>query len=532
MTLLRPFFLLLLLPWLLWLFWAWRRQGRTGGWSRLIAPELLRHLAYRPGGRQSRSAWIALGLAGALLILALAGPARPMPAAATLSQGSLVVVLDTTLSMAAEDITPNRLARARRSVLDWAGSGLFQRTAVLIYSSSAHWLAPFTADVETLALQLDQLDPFIMPSYGNRPDRAFAALADKQRQLAGQRLHLLWLTDDASPDRLDAGAERPVNGRIWIMPVGTEAGGPIPLPGDDGFVTDGERLAVPGLDRAAFEALAGRLDARLLALDALPRPDWLGAAGRERSGALAVRDLGPWLLPLALVLLLPWYRRGLIFVLPLLLWMPPPATAEEGLLNREQRAYRAWQAGEPERARQLTRRPALAAQAAFEAGDLATAIELWRDLDSADAHYNRGNALVHQGRLRDALAAYDQALASGEHPAARHNRQRVADFLDEAAESAEPRDPGPSSAAPPAAGSAGRPADDRSEPSGDPSSEAPAPGETPDDASGEEVRRQLEQAQIDQLLNRVPAPRARLLERKLKREFERDPVPQEGESLW
>jgi Ca-activated chloride channel family protein len=47
---------------------------------------------------------------------------------------------------------------------------------------------------------------------------------------------------------------------------------------------------------------------------------------------------------------------------------------------------------------------------AYRKGDFATAEKSFTGIDSADAWYNRGNALAKQGRYDDAIAAYDRAL--------------------------------------------------------------------------------------------------------------------------
>ncbi|MFG1498359.1 VWA domain-containing protein [Saccharospirillum sp. HFRX-1] len=524
MMLLRPWLLLLLLPWMLTWWWS-RRRRRSGSWSRLIQPELLRALDHQPGRDPVGHQWM-LGLAGVLIIVALAGPARTQPTTTGLSYGNLVVILDNSLSMAAEDLTPSRLERARRTVLDWADSGLFERTAVIIYSASAHWLMPLTEDAQTLALQLEQLDPFQMPRYGNRPDLAFQLLGEKQSQLAGQPLHRLWLTDDPGGDLLaEVDSSNPAGGSTWIMPVGTEQGGPIPLPNGDGFVTDGDRLVVASLDRDAFQRAARRLDGQLLALGSEPPEQWLTARRSVGLAGSSLQDIGPWLLLPALVLLLPWYRRGLVFALPflvaqLLLWQPIPVAAEALLQNSEQQAFQAWRHGELERSRDLTERPELQAQLAFEAGDYATAARYWSQLDSADAHYNRGNALVYQGELEAALAAYDQALAKSDHPAAQYNRQLVADFL------AQNRPPEEDHAQQEEAQPTQSLGLDQSE-----TDAQSAQGDATADPILDAQQR-VQNARLEQLLNRVPPPRGNLLERRLQQEYRQAPSDDPGATLW
>lgn len=517
MTLLRPWLLLLLVPWLLGWWWT-RRREHSVAWTRLIQPNLLQALDHEPGREPRIQHWL-LGLAGVLIILALAGPARNQNSTTSLSHGNLVVLLDVSLSMAAEDLVPSRLERARRTVLDWAETGLFERTAVIIYSASAHWLMPLTEDAQTLALQLEQLDPFEMPRYGNRPDLAFQLLAQKQSQLASAPLHRLWLTDDPASERLADVEVGGSNGHTWIMPVGTENGGPIPLPNGDGFVTDSDRMVVANLDRDAFELAAKRLNATLLGLGSQPQSEWLTARRSVRSSATALTDLGPWLLLPALLLLLPWYRRGLVFAVPVSLIVLggqplPVMAAEPWWHNSEQRAFEAWRQGDTERSQTLTDRPELLGQLAFEAGDYAAAAEAWSHWNSADGHYNRGNALAHQGELEAAMDAYDRALALGEHPAAQFNRGLVGRYIEQQKGDFKP---------------------DNSELKSTPDSldmendELVKPN--PDDEPGDEIDR-IQNARLDELAHMLPPPRGNLLERRLQQEYRQAPVEDAGATLW
>jgi len=572
MILTRPWLLLLLVPWLLYMVWQWRRSQSSGRWSQVMDLQLLSALGYQAGRQRQPGLSLALGLAGVLLIVALAGPARSLAGGTSLSQGSLVVVLDNSLSMAVEDMAPSRLVRARRTVLDWAGSSLFQRSAVIAYSGTAHWLTPFTRDVDTLALQLNQLDPYLMPQFGNRPDRAFAKVSEKLQEWPGERVHLLWLTDDASPQYANAiQSNRPKNGELWIMPLGTEAGGPIPLPNDQGFLNDGSQMVVPRLERAEFSRVAEQLGARVLAPGQQPQPGWLGTAGREASQERAVREFGYWLLIPALMLLLPWYRRGLVYALPLVVVLQPPAAEAAQwtdwlLKNREQRAWQALKEGDHEQAESLSRRPSVSASAAFAQGEYDKAIDRWAELDTPAAHFNRGNALVRQGELEAALEAYQQAIDLG-HEAARENHRKVKDFLerqqqqqnadqqqdsqnsqdsDEASQSGQESSqsdsqPGQSGQDDPSSGQESSPSE--SEQSGsegaetdeeaqaeesampeqtdDPTEGDPQPGEQPMDPA-ERLREQA----VEQLLNQVPRAPESILRHKFQYQYEKDPERQ------
>lgn len=560
----RPLILLALLPWLVWGIWRWWQQQRQGAWHRLMDERLLQRLNYRGGARQQSLARGALLLAGVLIIIAAAGPARPLAGGTTLTAGNLIVVLDATLSMTVEDTPPSRAVRAERLVQDWAASGVFERTAVVVYSGSAHWLVPLTRDIETLALQLEQMSPYIMPEFGNRPELAFQQVSERLSTLQG-RNQILWVTDDASPNRLEALlAARPQVERLWLMPVGTESGGPIPLPDGSGYLQDGNRMVMPTLDLAGFREVADRLNAALLPMEQsvenLDLSIDRGAVSQERQ----VREWGFWLLLPVLVLLLPWYRRGLVYCLPLgLLWQPMPAEAASWvdplLKNQEQRAFQAYQEEDYERSLALTERPELAAQLAFEQGDYQRAAELWQQLDDAAAHYNRGNALAHQGRLQEAIDAYDEALARADLEAARHNKELVVEALRQQQEQQQQQQSQQNQQGDESDSQSGESQD--SNPQSDPSQqdegqpgeqdEAPPPGEEEtdqpegsdaqeadpeeSDASGEpeqdlEARRR-DQA-VEQLLNRVPSAQGQVLQRKFQYQYQQAPTDEEPDSLW
>jgi Ca-activated chloride channel family protein len=153
----------------------------------------------------------------------------------------------------------------------------------------------------------------------------------------------------------------------------------------------------------------------------------------RRDDALGERwkDSGPWLVLLLLPLALAGFRRGLFFAFPLLiagsLALPQPAEAgwwEDLWARRDQQAHRALSEGEAERAAALARDPELSGEAWYRSGEFANAGEAWSLGESADAHYNRGNALAHLGEYDAAIAAYDAALAlEPEMADALHNRE-------------------------------------------------------------------------------------------------------------
>jgi Ca-activated chloride channel family protein len=146
---------------------------------------------------------------------------------------------------------------------------------------------------------------------------------------------------------------------------------------------------------------------------------------------------GPWLAVLLLPLAALAFRRGWLLVVVLVVGgtisAPQPAMAlgwDDLWLRPDQQAARALQAGEPERAAQLARDPALRGTAEYQAGNYAAAQQAFASQTDADADYNQGNALAQLQRYEEALAAYDRALQKQPQMAdALHNKAEIEKLL-------------------------------------------------------------------------------------------------------
>ncbi|MDX1636043.1 MAG: VWA domain-containing protein [Marinobacter sp.] len=588
---LRPLWLLLLL--VLPLLPAVVRQARQreSGWSRVIPPALLRPLLRSEGStRQSpRLAALPLVLAWVLLSLALAGPAwREAPTPLTQQNDSLVIALNLSLSMLATDVSPDRLTLAKRKIRDLLQTRDGSLNALVVYAGDAHVVTPLTDDNETIEALLGVLDPIMMPATGNRADLAVAKAKELLERGGRGKGRILLITDDIRADhRYDIRAMLETSPYpLSAIVVGTEAGGPIPLP-KQGFIRDNGEIVIVSADPEALAQLTARTggashpltvdnsDLRALDLRARDSDDW-----RQTEQDLSVsrwQDDGYWLLWLALPLLLLGWRRGallavVIMALPL---APRPAMALDwaDLWARPDQRGQALIQRDPEQAAERFEDPAWRGSALYRAGEFEAASKAFERAEGADARYNQGNALARAGQLEQALAAYEQALAQApEHEDARHNRDLVKELLEQQQEQQngengdqsqdsqqqesqngdqgqqqpqgdqQPSDGQPSEQ--PDAGDSqqrqqqGRESEDNQQPQ---QSQAQQPRQldgTPEDADESEQPppdtegRQLSQSQ-EQWLRRIPDDPGGLLRRKFQQQYqERDTQPDEGDTPW
>ena len=96
-----------------------RRQLAPGSWHHVIDPELAPYVLSRAQVKGLSYRWWLLLLGGAIAALAMAGPSwNRVEQPVFRSEQAIVIALDLSRSMDAQDITPSRLARARLKILD------------------------------------------------------------------------------------------------------------------------------------------------------------------------------------------------------------------------------------------------------------------------------------------------------------------------------------------------------------------------------------------------------------------------------
>ena len=129
------------------------------------------------------------------------------------------------------------------------------------------------------------------------------------------------------------------------------------------------------------------------------------------------------------------FRRGYIALVLLLLLPPPPANAldwQNLWLRQDQRASRAMEQGQHQQAAELFTNPQWQATAHYRAGEYDKAIEKLEGIETADALYNKGNALAKSQRLGEALQAYNQSLEiNSKNSDAQHNKELVEKQLEQ-----------------------------------------------------------------------------------------------------
>jgi Ca-activated chloride channel family protein len=307
-----------------WVVWLARRRSRDGNWAMLIDPELLPGLRLAAGsGNDARSPWPWLALAWTLAVLALAGPAwQQDTTTAWRAPAAWVLLLDLSPSMAATDLAPNRVSRARYAIDDLLAAARDARVGLVAFGDEAFTVTPLTEDVATVRALLPSLTPDIMPTAGDNLAPALDQAAKLLKQSGQKNAQVLLLSDGfADPAAAFAAAQRlhDRGATLNVVGIGSAAGAPLTRPGG-GLALDAQgRPRLVRLDTDRLRQLAGNGGGRYVDLAELPGliGDLQARAGRsnDATGIAGIevahwRDGGIWLLPVLLLLAAFLGRRG------------------------------------------------------------------------------------------------------------------------------------------------------------------------------------------------------------------------------
>ena len=437
--------------------------------------------AASPGRRAFKAALVVLAVA--VLAVALARPRLGQQEMVIYQTGAdVVIVLDVSRSMLADDVTPNRLALAQQETLALLDRLRGHRVGLVIFARSALLRSPLTTDkapVRALVQSAQQDSALLLPGSNLGAAIRAAALALEAGEGESEAIVLVTDGEDHEGDALAAAQELAREGiLLYTVGVGTESGAPVP-------VIDPETgLPIAGEDSGIVTSLNEELLRRMAAAtpQGVYRPgeelaELAGVLDRlERAPFASERQRQPierfqWVVLAALALLaldvlLPerrvdgwprWPRlrlprgaaaraaRGPAVIILLALVAASCGSTAAGLIAEGNRAL---DQGNDREALEAYRRAAAVAPERPEphinaglvlhrleryeeaAAETVRALPIDDPLQAARAHYNLGNHYAQLGRLADARDSYREALLLDPNDEdAKHNLELVLQLL-------------------------------------------------------------------------------------------------------
>ena len=261
-------YLLILLPAAIaWEIWAARRRGDA--LARFGDPALVAALSANLSLRKRRWKRVLWLIALAAMIVALARPQWGSEVRVKAREGvNVMVVLDVSKSMLAEDIKPNRLTRAKLTIEELMDRLGGNEMGLVIFSGAAFVQFPLTADFNTARAFLDSASPASISRPGTALEEAIRVALDAFPEKQATRNVILMLTDGEGHEGDPIAAARTANEQdviIHAIGFGSPQGEPIPLRDAQGNITGYQKdnageTVLSKLDEITLQRIAAETD--------------------------------------------------------------------------------------------------------------------------------------------------------------------------------------------------------------------------------------------------------------------------------
>ena len=254
----RFLYLLLLVPLFLVGYGVWRHL-RTRRIRKFGDETLVRALMPSWSGSKGWVKMILFSLAFAFFVIGLARPQIGAKLAEHKTRGAeIVICLDVSNSMLAEDYSPNRLDRAKLAISRLTDRLKDDRIGLILFAGSSFVQLPVTTDYVSAKMFLGSIDTGSVPVQGTAMgDAIFTAIRSFSAQSEKSRV-IIVISDGENheDDPVAAAKEAAENGiRVYTVGVGSADGQPIPYEGGLMKDKDGE-IVVTRLDEETLRKVA------------------------------------------------------------------------------------------------------------------------------------------------------------------------------------------------------------------------------------------------------------------------------------
>ena len=200
--------------------------------------------------------FVLLSFAFVFLVLGLANPQLGTKQEKVKRQGiDVVIALDVSKSMLAEDVQPNRLARAKNFISNFVDQLKNDRLALVVFAGHAYLQMPLSVDYSAAKLYLKTISTESVPTQGTSISEAIELANESFAQGDNKSKALIIISDGEDhesgvDEALEVAAKSGI--KVFTLAVGTDKGSPIPMANGD-YKRDAEGSIV--LSKVNIEAM-------------------------------------------------------------------------------------------------------------------------------------------------------------------------------------------------------------------------------------------------------------------------------------
>jgi Ca-activated chloride channel family protein len=225
----KMLYLLWLMPVVVFLY-VWASYRRRQALRAFVEEDLLDRIGLSSSGAGRASKAVLVTLAVALIAFAAARPAwNPKPQTIERRGRDVMVILDVSKSMLAEDLVPNRLERSKLAIKDMVDRLQGDRVGLIVFAGNAVLKVPLTLDYGFFDLVLDDIDVLSVSRGGTKIGDAIRKALDEGFDTQEKKYKdIILITDGEDHDSfpVEAAQEAGERGiRIIAIGIGDEGQG-------------------------------------------------------------------------------------------------------------------------------------------------------------------------------------------------------------------------------------------------------------------------------------------------------------------
>ena len=465
MTFLHPEFIYLMLPLVLILFFFLLTQREEV--ESFFSAEVMRRLRVHTNMMTLRARNALFLVMFVFIILALAQPViEEGKVKVQAKSADIMIALDISDSMLAEDVYPSRLEQAKQKILDLLELSPQERLGVMAFAKDAYLVAPLSFDHRAVHFLVKQLQPSFITEKGTDFEKLLFSAGEMMKE--NEEKYLLILSDGGDQESFSEEIEyaKETGIKVFVLGIGTEKGAPIKRK-DGTFLKMDGNIIVSHLNTEIAELATQSGGSYIESVTSSKDIEaMLGEiSGKSNKRSLKEEEITQYIplfyypLAVAMILLLiatsSMTRRRKVevpsaFIAGWLLLSGAPSEADLMDFRVLDEAKAAYAAGDYNRSAELYSDYAFRhrtpesyydqANAVYKSGNYASAAKLYEKVHFADKEkqfdtlHNLGNAYAKQGQLemlKKAVESYEKALEIKEEQPTRENLERVKELIKE-----------------------------------------------------------------------------------------------------
>lgn len=236
-------FLLAILPVLIG-FYIYALVRKRKALRKIGNPELLSMLMPDVSPKRQHLKFWLLFAAVTMLIFVIAGPQFGSKLETVKRSGvEIMVCLDVSNSMLAEDVTPNRLEKAKQILSKLTDGFRNDKIGLIVFAGEAYTQLPITSDYISAKMFLSSIDPSMVTTQGTAIGAAIdlAVRSFTPSETSDKAIILITDGENHEDDAVSAAKNAAQKGiHVNIVGIGLPKGSPIPVNGENNFMKDNE----------------------------------------------------------------------------------------------------------------------------------------------------------------------------------------------------------------------------------------------------------------------------------------------------